>query len=331
MSTSLPRTASPVLMLLIILLGMLAPAAPAAAATLAYEGTVAGGATSASVVATAAAVPALAGQLYLAAVATKPGGVSVRSVSGLGLAWTLVKAQCAGRSQTRVEVWQALGSPSASGAVSANLSAAATNAAIGVSRYSGADAATPLGQVVSANTRGVAGACSGGVDSAAYSVSLAASTPGALAYGAVALRNRAHTPGGGYAERAEVLQGGGGDVAGLAVEDRAVAAAGALPVNGTLGGTVDWAVVALEIRPGGGPPPTNRAPVAQNGSARTQPGTPVAVGLVASDPDGSPLTYRVVTPPASGALSGAAPSLSYPTSPANIGKNLGWTDWMYGH
>jgi hypothetical protein len=42
----------------------------------------------------------------------------------------------------------------------------------------------------------------------------------ALAFGGAALRNRTHTPGAGYTERAEVAQGSGGDTAGAAVEVR---------------------------------------------------------------------------------------------------------------
>lgn len=303
----------------ILLFGMLALAAPAAAATLAHEGTIAGGATSSASVATAAALPAAAGQLYLAAITTKPGSVAVRSVAGLGLTWTLVKAQCAGRNQTRVELWRALGVPSGSTAVSASLSGTAGNAVITVARYSGVDPTAPLGAVVSANTLGTGGACSGGVDGAAYNVSLPASTPGALAFGAVAMRNRTHTPGSGYTERAEKIQGSSGDAAGLAIEDRGVAAAGALPVNGSFTGSVDWAVVAVEIRPGeAGPPPANRPPIAQNGVASTQQGTPVAISLAASDPDNNPLTYRVASQPTSGVLAGTAPALTYT-------PNLGFT------
>src|SRR5262245_33993207 len=176
-------------MLFVLAVCLLAVPAPAAAATLTYEGTTMGGAASSATVSTSAVVPAAAGQLYLAAITTKSGTVAVRSVSGLGLSWSLVKAQCAGRAQTRVELWRAIGTPAAAGTVTASLSASATNAAIAVSRYSGVDTATPLGVAVSANTAGVAGACSGGIDSASYSVSLTTSAPGAVMYGAVAMRN----------------------------------------------------------------------------------------------------------------------------------------------
>ena len=68
-------------------------------------------------------------------------------------------------------------------------------------------------------------------------------------YGAVATRHLTHTPGAGYLERAEVHQGSGGKTAGVAVEDKDVAAPAAATIDGSFSGTVDWAVVAAEIKP----------------------------------------------------------------------------------
>jgi hypothetical protein len=70
-----------------------------------------------------------------------------------------------------------------------------------------------------------------------------------LRFGAVAIRNKTHTPGAGYTERAEIATGSGGNKAGAAVEDKAAPTAGSGPVNGTLSGTVDWAVIGVEIKP----------------------------------------------------------------------------------
>jgi len=63
------------------------------------------------------------------------------------------------------------------------------------------------------------------------------------------MRNKTHTPGTGYTERAEVKQGSSGSMASVAVEDKSVASASTVIVNGTFSSTVDWAVVALEIKP----------------------------------------------------------------------------------
>jgi hypothetical protein len=159
-----------------------------------------------------------------------------------------VRAQCAGRAQTGVSVWSAQGSPAAGGAVTATLSATASAAVIEVVRYSGASASSPLGAVVSGNTLGVNGACSGGVDSAAYSFPLSTTASNAEVFAAAGMRNRTHTPGAGYNERAEVMAGSSGSAAAEAVMDQSVPSPASVPVNGTFSGAIDWAVVAVEIR-----------------------------------------------------------------------------------
>jgi len=81
----------------------------------------------------------------------------------------------------------------------------------------------------------------------------------------VAKRHRTHKPGAGYRERADfrkpedVFAIGAlplpGDSAGIAVEDRIVPSASSsvpvvpVKVNGSFNGTVDWAVVGIEIMP----------------------------------------------------------------------------------
>ena len=219
---------------------------PSAAVT--YEENWTGFASSSSTLSTATNLTAASGHLYLAAISTRP-RVSVASLAGLGLSWTRLASQCAGRNQTGVEVWAAQGSPSASGAVTASLAGTPTNSVISVSRYSGVAAVNPVGNLLSGNTLGVNGACSGGVDSAAFSFNLTTTVPGAVAFGAASMRSRTHTPGAGYTERSEILQGTAGDVASLALEDRLVASASTVAVNGTFSGVVDWAVIVFEIRP----------------------------------------------------------------------------------
>ncbi|PXA04418.1 hypothetical protein DDZ13_07760 [Coraliomargarita sinensis] len=55
----------------------------------------------------------------------------------------------------------------------------------------------------------------------------------------------------------------------------------------------------------------NNAPVADDQSVSTDEDTSVAVTLTATDVDGDPLTYAVVTGPANGTLTGTAPDLTY--------------------
>jgi len=213
-----------------------------------HEETKTGGSSSSNVVATSAVLNGVSGNLYLASIASRP-RVAVASVSGLGLNWTLVKAQCSGRNATGVELWMAQGTPTGSGAVTATFSSTTTNAVIAVSRYSGIAAANPVGNIVSGNTTGTNGACSGGTDNSAYSFNLPVTMNGAIAYSAATMRSRTHTPGAGYTEEAELLQGSGGDAASIAVEDKSVASAATVTVNGTFSGSIDWAVVTVEIKP----------------------------------------------------------------------------------
>lgn len=214
-----------------------------------------------------ASIAAQAGDVYLASISTR-NNVAVSGVSGLGLSWRLAGAQCAGRAQTRTEVWVGTGSPSGSGAVTASFGGAPPAAVIAVSRYSGVEGANPIGGVAVQSTAGTA--CSGGTDSASYSTSLATTVSGSVVYGGVSLRLRSHSPGSGYTELAQTYGGSGGEAAGLAVQHRTVSSPSTVAFNGTLSGTSDWAVVAVELRPSGSggtaptatPPPSTSVPTA---------------------------------------------------------------------
>ena len=59
------------------------------------------------------------------------------------------------------------------------------------------------------------------------------------------------------------------------------------------------------------PPKANSPPIADGQSVATLEDAPVAVVLSGSDANGDPLTYAVVSQPAYGILSGAAPNLVY--------------------
>ncbi len=218
-----------------------------------FEETASGASSNSNSLQTTGALTEIAGDLYLAAISSKS-FAGAATVTGLGLAWTLVETQCSGRSQTGVEVWMAQGSPGGDGTVSAILNNVPQNAVIVVTRYSGVLAGAPVGAVSSANTNGVAGACSGGSDNNAYSFNLTTTAANSFVFGAAAMRHKTHTPGAGYAERLEVRQGTSGSVASVAVMDKEVAAASSVTVDGALSGTVDWAVIALEIKAGAGTP-----------------------------------------------------------------------------
>jgi len=216
-----------------------------------YEETKTGGSSNLPAVATAANLAGAAKRLYLAAIATKP-KVSVSGVSGLGLDWERVKTQCSGRDQTGVELWMAKGTPRSSpgsGIVSAAFASAPTNAVIAVSRYAGADTANPLGAMIAGNTTGLNGGCENGVDNNFYSFEMTTALHGAMIYSAATMRNLTHTPGAGFTERAEIVQGALGPAASVAVTDRRLTTAATVSVNGAFNNSADWAMIAVELRP----------------------------------------------------------------------------------
>ena len=91
------------------------------------------------------------------------------------------------------------------------------------------------------------GACSGGTDTSAYSLSLSTTEPDAVVHVAVAKRRRSHTPGSGYTEHVETESGSGGAVASLVASDQTFPAPGTVAAEGSFDGSVDWAAVAVEI------------------------------------------------------------------------------------
>ncbi|MFQ5947901.1 MAG: hypothetical protein ACE5KX_03460 [Acidimicrobiia bacterium] len=205
-------------------------------------------------VTTSASLTAVADHLYLAAISTKPDPV-VNSVTGLDLTWTLVKAQCGTREQSRTEIWWAQGTPTA-GTVTANFTSYSGSAVIAVHRYSGVDTTTPIGNSDSANTLGVGGACPGaGTDTDNYSfATLDTSQANSVVFVAAGERVKTHTAGAEYTERADIQSGTGGGTAGVATEEQLFASATTdLTVSGSFSGTTDWSVVAVEINPNASP------------------------------------------------------------------------------
>jgi len=69
---------------------------------------------------------------------------------------------------------------------------------------------------------------------------------------------------------------------------------------------------------GGG---TNQPPVAYDQAVVVPFNTPKLITLAASDPDNDPLTYRVVTQPTNGSLTGSGPDVTYTPSPGYSGDD----------
>ena len=61
--------------------------------------------------------------------------------------------------------------------------------------------------------------------------------------------------------------------------------------------------------------PINTAPSANTQSVTTDEDTAVDIALTGDDPDGDPLTYKIMTQPTNGSLTGAAPNVTYTPNP----------------
>ena len=203
-----------------------------------------------ALVSTTALTAATTSSLYLAAISLSTG--TVTSVSGAGLTWSLVKSQCGGLNDQNTAVWKAVGTGTAT-VVTANFARA--NAVIHVTRFSGVDTTTPTGATASANTKAVGDTtCTGGTASTGPTVSLTTTNPNSWAFGAVSTGQQIFTVGSGFTLLLNT-NGPTGTTIGLGTEYKAVATPAATTVNATLGGTVQWSIIAVEINSDPQPPP----------------------------------------------------------------------------
>ena len=223
-------------------------------------------------------------RVFVAAVSSRP-NVDVATVSGLGLDWRRVIRQCSGRNSSYIDIWLGVGDAVESGSVIATFTEAVDNAVISVSGYDGVLNSAPVSISSGANSNGIQGLCSDGIDSNTYSFDLAATAAGGLIYSAAIMRSRSHTPTSGFTEIAEIRSGDLGKEASLAVQISPVELAALRSVSGKFSRTVDWAAAAFELRPD---------------TSRVDPGDPtfvtlstnsIGTGTVTVDPPGG--SYRV--------------------------------------
>jgi hypothetical protein len=212
-----------------------------------FAGSVSGASMDSTRVRTANPVSAVSGDLYLASI-TSSTYKEVVSVTGMGLTWSRLVSQCAARDQTGVEVWLGQGEPQ-SGVVMAQLMDVAAGSVIIVSRYSGADPDHPVGAMLSGNTLGLSGTCTGGTDSDTISFPFTTTAPNALVFSTIAIQNEDFTPGGGWIQRELIRTGVGNDESGMLVMDRSVPSTGTIGLDGTYSNVADWAVIGIEIHP----------------------------------------------------------------------------------
>lgn len=75
------------------------------------------------------------------------------------------------------------------------------------------------------------------------------------------------------------------------------------------------ATVTIEVKA------DNLPPTANTQTVTTDEDTPILITLTGSDPDGDPLTFTIVTPPAEGSLTGTPPNVTYMPDPFNDGSD----------
>ena len=229
--------------------------------SLAHAESDSGGSADSASVSTAGSLSGTEG-FFVASISTKP-HVDVTGLSGLGLNWIALRSQCAARGQTGISVWTADGVPASAGPVTAQLGKAPLNAVISVSRYSGS---VSLGRVLSGDTSGIGGACSGGTDSGLYDFAmLPAPDDDTLVFSAAATRQAAHAAGSQFVPRDRLIHGSGGSAAGIATQDTPASSIQDIVVDGTFGWELDWAVVAFELQGNAAPPAPNANPAAAFG------------------------------------------------------------------
>ncbi len=206
-----------------------------------YTGTSTGGAATVS---TSSQVPG-GSNLYLATVATK-GDSSVTAVSGLGLNWQATPYQCGARGQTGLSLWWAAGSPTQPGIVTATVHANASlrSSVLAVALIPNQSQLIPL---VTANTLGVNGGCSGGTDAPVYTVPVPAQNGSGLIISAVSVRSVTHEPSGNQEELLQMYSGSGGDTAGLVLQTQ-TSNGPAFNLTGTFGGAVDYSIGVITVQ-----------------------------------------------------------------------------------
>lgn len=188
-------------------------------------------------------------QLYLAWIYIDAalGAPDVSSVAGLGLTWSLVKAQCSGQGEHRIEAWSAIGEPSNTDPVIATLSGLPDGGYIAVERWGSVLVADPLGASSGYNTNGADGACSGGVDTNDATGSITTTANGSVVSVGFVV-DEVFSPTAGWTARVTNDDSPGGTVR-ASLEDVTVAGIGATTVGAAnnLAGADDWALVAVEV------------------------------------------------------------------------------------
>ena len=187
-------------------------------------------------------------KLYILGV-TNRSNVNVSQITGVaGLTWTQRLRQCAANNVAYLEIWTAYGSPS-DGTINIRFSNTSTAIVGTVTRYSGADPASPVENWTSANTKGIASTqCNTGSGNSNPAVlPVTASTANSLIYVMTNARTDTITAADpDYGQRAYDTAGSGTNTY---IHDRVFPSSGVDNVSHTLSGTADWLIAGIVVRP----------------------------------------------------------------------------------
>ena len=189
-----------------------------------------------------------ASKLYVVGV-TYRNNVSVSNISGVaGLSWTKHLRQCAANNAAYLEIWTAYGSPS-DGTINIRFSNTSTAIVGTVTRYSGADPASPVENWTSANTKGVASTqCNTGSGNSNPAIlPITASTANSILYVMTNVRSKIITNA--DPDYSQIASDDAGSGTNSYIHDRVFPSAGVDNVSHTLDGTADWLIAGIVVRP----------------------------------------------------------------------------------
>ncbi len=213
-----------------------------------YSQVYTGGSTSGNTVAVSTTANAT-NRAYVAFVSTR-NGVTVNTLSGWGLTWSLIGSQCSGQNGALMTVYRAYG-PVTAGNLNANLSASSLANFIVVGAFSGVNSTTPVGAVVKANTNGINGGCSGGVNSSSVSLPITIAANSTVFGVSTNPQSQGYNPNPvvTWVETSDNAQGTSPNGLRTSSIRRGDGASGAMTFGMTIGAptVADWIAVAVEI------------------------------------------------------------------------------------
>jgi Bacterial Ig domain len=105
------------------------------------------------------------------------------------------------------------------------------------------------------------------------------------------------------------------------VVDCAQPASTPIGISASVTGTATTSDAGLTVLRSASRQQTNHPPTATAQSVTTPEDTPVGITLAGTDQDGDSLSYRIVSPPSHGTLSGTAPNITYAPAPGYTGPD----------